>query len=583
MIRRKVEWVLAVALLLAGVGGCGGGGGGNAAPQASITQPQALVATVVVGQAFSFAATCVDPDRDAVTPAWTFQGGTPASSAALSGTVTWAAVGEYAISFSCRDAGGHASAVVTRTVQVHENHPPVAAIATPAVDAPVTVGLPFTYLATCEDPDGETTTAAWSFPGGVPDSAAELGGSVTFAAAGDHQLSFQCHDPSHAASSVVTRTIHAVAPMAAGSLVAYSVAWQTGHPGEGISDPPAVKALDSNQDPIVGVVVTFTVTAGGGSLSTTTATTDVNGVARVASWTLGTSGAQLVTATATGMLPLTLAATLDGTASRFHIQLLFLAEPSADVRAAFTSAAERIGRVVTSELSGGQITFTADDLAGCGDTAVDVLADDLVILADVTAIDGAGSILGQAGPCLTRTTGSRLPVLGLMQFDEVDLANMDVHDLDSVILHEMLHVVGFGTYWTYAGHDFLGASASTTDPQYSGANAVNAYVGYNGGSGTTVPVEGTGGAGTKNAHWRETTFKNELMTGWLNGYPTAAPMSRTTIASLQDIGYTVDVTQADAYDIDTAISNLLAPGADARILDVSDDALPFTPRPVPGL
>ncbi|MGC4000436.1 MAG: leishmanolysin-related zinc metalloendopeptidase [Anaeromyxobacter sp.] len=462
------------------------------------------------------------------------------------------------------------------------NSAPTAAVAAPAnASTSISAGQALSYAATCTDPDGDPTYKEWVFPSGTPSSSTTLTGSVAWSAAGSYVVTFRCRDSGNRYSSLLTRTVVVGDALPPASVVAYSVTSQTGHPSEGISDRPAVKVEDQNGTGVGGVQVTFAVTQGGGAISSTTATSDINGIARLASWTLGTSGAQTVTATASGFDPVTFQATLDGTSSHFHIQLLFLAEPSAEVRSAFTSAAERIGRVVTLEETNYHVTATAAEMAGCGDTAVDVQADDLVILADVTAIDGGGGILGQAGPCLYRTGGTQLPILGLMQFDEVDLANMDVHDLDSVILHEMLHVVGFGTYWQF-GNNLLGSTGSTTNPQFNGSFAVSAYTAYNGGSGTTVPVEGTGGAGTKNAHWRETTFKNELMTGWLNGYPTAAPMSRTTIASLQDIGYTVDVTQADAFDITTAVSNLLAPGVEARVYDVSEDHLPFTPRPVPA-
>ena len=41
------------------------------------------------------------------------------------------------------------------------------------------------------------------------------------------------------------------------------------------------------------------------------------------------------------------------------------------------------------------------------------------------------------------------------------------------------------------------------------------------------------------------------MTGWLSG--TSQAFSRTTAASLADLGYTVDLTKADAYNIQTAL------------------------------
>ena len=64
---------------------------------------------------------------------------------------------------------------------------------------------------------------------------------------------------------------------------------------------------------------------------------------------------------------------------------------------------------------------------------------------------------------------------------------------------------------------------------------------------TPVPVENRGGGGTRDSHWRETVFQQELMTGWVGEKPN--PMSRLTIASLKDIGYVVDLTKAETYKL----------------------------------
>ena len=67
-----------------------------------------------------------------------------------------------------------------------------------------------------------------------------------------------------------------------------------------------------------------------------------------------------------------------------------------------------------------------------------------------------------------------------------------------------------------------------------------------GGSGpTAVPVENTGRPGTRNAHWRETIFLNELMSGFIAEI--GNPLSRMTVGSLQDLGYIVNIDAAEAY------------------------------------
>ena len=61
------------------------------------------------------------------------------------------------------------------------------------------------------------------------------------------------------------------------------------------------------------------------------------------------------------------------------------------------------------------------------------------------------SILGQAGPTRLRP-GSFLPASGVMSFDSADLARMESDgSLVRVIIHEMGHVLGFGTIWDELG------------------------------------------------------------------------------------------------------------------------------------
>ena len=75
----------------------------------------------------------------------------------------------------------------------------------------------------------------------------------------------------------VTFTITTGEPPAA--LVLVSGNNQSGRQSERLANPFIVEVVDRNDDPVSGVTVTFAVTAGGGTLSTTTATT--NGTGRV--------------------------------------------------------------------------------------------------------------------------------------------------------------------------------------------------------------------------------------------------------------------------------------------------------------
>ncbi|MCA9722989.1 MAG: hypothetical protein KC489_11415, partial [Gemmatimonadetes bacterium] len=66
-------------------------------------------------------------------------------------------------------------------------------------------------------------------------------------------------------------------------------------------------------------------------------------------------------------------------------------------------------------------------------------------------------------------------------------------------------------------------------------------------AGPPVPVENTGTAGTRDSHWRETILNAELMTGFVEAAGVFMPITRLTIGSLADMGWTVDLTKADPF------------------------------------
>jgi hypothetical protein len=222
-----------------------------------------------------------------------------------------------------------------------------------------------------------------------------------------------------------------------------------------------------------------------------------------------------------------------GAASPFTIEVAFLGGLTQAQMDAFTAAADRWVRIIVGNLP---------------DVLVDgEVIDDVVILAQGAAIDGPGSILGQAGPTHLRpsTAGAAalIPAKGIMSFDIADLEQMAAAEtLHDVITHEMGHVLGIGTIWTMKG---LTQQEDPTNPVFIGELAMGEYGSLRGADPMPVPLENTGGPGTRGSHWREAVFEAELMTGFIDTPPN--PCSRLTAASLQDCGYQVDLAAADAY------------------------------------
>ena len=321
---------------------------------------------------------------------------------------------------------------------------------------------------------------------------------------------------------------------------------QSAPPGNPVPIDPSVQVSNVNGRPLSGVTVTFAVASGGGAVFGAVATTGANGIATVGQWNVGPSpGSNTLTATVTGLPSVTFTATTSTAVSAYAIDLRFLGNMTPSQSQAFQLARNRLQRVIVGDVTDVPANRPAGECLS-NQPAVNETIDDLLIFAEVAAIDGPGMILGQAGPCVVRQTGN-LPAIGVMQFDVADLNNLENQGLlQFVILHEMLHVIGFGSTWSRLG---LLAGSATTDPFFTGSLAVAAFnsIGGNAFVGNKVPVEGTGGPGTRNSHWRETVFKNELMTGFLNNG--ANPLSIVTVRALADMGYTVDAGQADAFAI----------------------------------
>ncbi|MYG80732.1 MAG: hypothetical protein F4187_02685, partial [Gemmatimonadetes bacterium] len=73
--------------------------------------------------------------------------------------------------------------------------------------------------------------------------------------------------------------------------------------------------------------------------------------------------------------------------------------------------------------------------------------------------------------------------------------------------------------------------------------------------------------GSSDAHWRESVFDDEIMTPFVGG---GHALSLITIESLADLGYGVDVTQAEPYNLPAA--RPLGPTGDrGPIIDLGDD------------
>ncbi len=216
----------------------------------------------------------------------------------------------------------------------------------------------------------------------------------------------------------------------------------------------------------------------------------------------------------------------------FDIELVFLGSFTESQKNVFRYVARRWMSVVTEDLPDYEFTQGWSD--SCEDHSLEIPAgeriDDLRIY--ITNFDGGGFTLGWGGPSVLRET-THLPVVGCMGVD------LFWASIPTTARHEIGHVLGFGTIPIW--DDYLSWDA---DPHFNGPLAVAAFddAGGRDYTGAKVPLGDWG-------HWRYSVLEGELMVPDGGG-----ALSAITVQALADMGYGVDVTQADPYTLPGAAS-----------------------------
>lgn len=260
--------------------------------------------------------------------------------------------------------------------------------------------------------------------------------------------------------------------------------------------------------------------------------------------------------------PSTLSVTVGGRpVEDFDIEVVFLAHGTPSQDEIVRQAARRWESVIARGAA--EVDFGGPNRAPAGQCfpgqpAVADTVDDLRVWVMIDSIDGAGGGLARSGPCQWRVTLFpasdtiyQETVLGAIVLDEFDVARMEANGLLlPVVVHEMAHVLGFGSGWDahrLLDNPSLPANVGA-DTRFTGRLAIAAFNAAGGDSraGAGVPVENRSQAGSSDRHWREDVFDDELMTPFVGR---GQALSLVTIESLADLGYGVDVTQAEPYTL----------------------------------
>lgn len=351
---------------------------------------------------------------------------------------------------------------------------------------------------------------------------------------------------------------------------------QAGVANLNITTPPGVRVTDAFGNPVGTVPVTFTPGANSGTVTGGSVVSDpATGTAFVGSWQLGTAGTQTLTAASSAIPGAAVTFTSTVTTSAFNIDVRFIGEASLPVRTAFANAVAKWRRVIVGSTGTVNVNIAAGD-CGRWAPALSGSVQNIVIFARIDSIDGAGTsgsgnILGQASPCYVNANA--IPFLGFMEFDSYDVDLLVARgQFEKVVLHEIGHVLGIGTVWNF--RRTLLNTTVTGDPYYVGTEARTQFAAINTVTygGNPVPVENTGGTGTINSHWRTSVMGRELMQGF--AVNTAQPLSRITVGSLKDLGYTVNLAGADAFSLTAALRSGFGFDADVEAATPYRDVIP---------
>lgn len=217
----------------------------------------------------------------------------------------------------------------------------------------------------------------------------------------------------------------------------------------------------------------------------------------------------------------------------FNVTLNFYGEAwTSDMMNAMAAAADFLSALIVSGLP--QDSYNGQAI------------DDVSIDLTMTNIDGQLGVAAQGRPLSVRSSDGATPdgltVTGEIQFDLADMQLfLDNGTLDDLGLHEMMHILGFGTLWEVPGvRDWVDSSTvpntATKNPwdtilinEYSSPRTLD--------TGDRPLVETEGGQGSL-GHWSEAVYGDELMTSVIN--VNGNFLSDMTLLALEDLGYAID-------------------------------------------
>jgi hypothetical protein len=228
-----------------------------------------------------------------------------------------------------------------------------------------------------------------------------------------------------------------------------------------------------------------------------------------------------------------------------QIEIRYASDITPALQEAATIAAAKWTRALSKNMGDFQLASPANECF-VGEPALNETHHNLLLFVSLLPVDHQGGALAFTEVCKLSTRDT-LPIVSHIRVDREDLDSLEARgELQGVIMHEMGHALGFNPL-SYLPKEL--AEGTSEDPIFVGAGARSEFSKHGAWyTGPTVPLENVSNLGLRDPHWRFSVFGDELMSPSI-GRGFKSPLSTITLGAFQDLGYTVDFSVADPYEV----------------------------------
>ena len=319
-----------------------------------------------------------------------------------------------------------------------------------------------------------------------------------------------------------------------------------------LNEPVIVRAVNESGRPVPGVELSFSTHPSSGSVGVDRVTTGSNGRAAV-SWTLGDLvGTQSLVVSGPDRDTVV---TATARQSDFDVHLVADAGLTAEQVEAIRAGTERWTDVVTGDMPDFHLPpdYRPPERCLAAQTPTSGLIDDMRIEVRIRADLASSMIVAFCEAAESPVSIRPFWLLVWVRPSFVERLQSESR-FREWMAHTTGHGLGFGTFWGSLLRNpvsEVGVGADTHFPDSATVAAFDAAGGAGWTGGSKVPVEN---AEDRDFHWRGDVVGHEIMSSWYTMRLPGdnPPLSAITVQSLAALGYQVDVSMADPYELPAA-------------------------------